>query len=199
MAEIKLFNLYSYDGVKAIDPGLIKYINLKPVIVPKTGQRITGTQFKKSELNIVERLVNKLMVVGHRSKKHTITSGHNTGKTANAIKIVKEAFRIVAEKTKQNPLQVLVTAIENAATREEIIAIEYGGARYPKAVECAPQRRVDLVLRLMTQGTYNKSFNKKKRAHEALADEIISAFTNSAQSSAASKKHELERQADSSR
>ena len=82
-------------------------------------------------------------------------------------------------KLKQNPLAILVRAVENAAPREEVIAIEYGGARYPKAVDVAPRRRVDLALRNMTQGAYVKTFNKKTKIDDALADEIISA-TNQA-------------------
>ena len=93
----------------------------------------------------------------------------------------------------------MVKAVENAAPREEIITIEYGGARYPKAVECAPQRRVDLVLRNITQGSYAKSFGTKKPIENCLADEIISAYKLSNDSFAISKKLEVERQADSSR
>jgi len=101
--------------------------------------------------------------------------------------------------TKQNPIGVVVRAIENAATREEIVTIEYGGARYPKAVECAPQRRVDIALRWMVQGAYHKSFNSKKSFADALTEEIINASQASQNSNAISRKLELERQADASR
>ncbi len=73
------------------------------------------------------------------------------------------------------------------------------GARYPKAVECAPQRRVDIVLRYFVQGAYAKCFNSKKKLVDALADEIINAYKLSPNSLAVSKKLEVERQADSSR
>src|SRR3989338_8217836 len=118
------------------------------------------------------------MVTGHRSKKHFITSGLHTGKGVKGAGIVEEAFSLVAEKTKQNPVAVFVKALENAAPREEIIAIEYGGARYPKAVEVAPQRRVDLTLRYMTQGAFQRSFGKKPTMAQALADEILAAYGN---------------------
>ena len=83
--------------------------------------------------------------------------------------------------------------------REEILTIEYGGARYPKAVECAPQRRIDVALRLMVQGSYHKSFNTKKSIVDTLVDEIYNAYTLSMTSNAIAKKNEMERQADSSR
>ncbi|MCB9359317.1 30S ribosomal protein S7 [Candidatus Woesearchaeota archaeon] len=198
-AEIKVFNKYSADGIKVQDPGLVRYINLEPRIVPKTGGKNIGIRFHKSKTFIVERLINKVMTSGHKSKKHTRTSGHITGKGQTAYNIVEKAFEIIEQKTKKNPVMVLVEAIENAAPREEVIAIEYGGARYPKAVEMAPQRRVDHVLRLFTQSAYSKSFNKPKAIEVALSDEIINAFNMSQNSDAISKKLELERQSDASR
>jgi len=199
MTEIKAFNRWSVEGIKVDDLGLQRYIALDPRIVPKTGARYAGSKFYKSRVFIVERLINKVMVTGHRAKKHKITSYKFTGKGHKAYDIVERTLVLIEKKVKKNPIEVLVKAIENGAPREEIISIEYGGARYPKAVECAPQRRVDLALRLMTQGAYSKSFNTKKSIEEALADEIINAYTLSPSSTAVAKKQELERQADSSR
>ena len=199
MTEVLAFNKWNMDGIKVEDPGLVKYITLTPVIVPKTGARYAGNKFHKSRIFIVERLINKVMITGHRAKKQIISSGHNTGKAQKACSIVEKALEIIEEKTKRNPVEVLVKAIENAAPREEIVTIEYGGARYPKAVECAPQRRVDLVLRLFAQGARQKSFKKKKPVEAALADEIILAYQAQQSCTAISKKLELERQADASR
>jgi len=197
--DVLVFNKWSTDSIRIEDPGLVNYINLDTKIVPKTGARYAKNRFHKSKVFIVERLINKVMVPGHRAKKHKITSGHTTGKSNTAYNLVFEALEMVENATKKNPVAVLVKAIENAAPREEIIAIEYGGARYPKAVEISPQRRVDLVLRQFVQGAYQKQFNKKKLSSKALADEILAAFNMDNQSQAISKKLELERQADSSR
>lgn len=199
MSNILAFNRWNMEGIKVEDPGLSRYITIDPVIVPKTGARYAGNKFHKSRVFIVERLINKIMITGHKSKKHFISSGHNTGKAHKAYDLVENALDIVEKKTKKNPVEVLIKAIENAAPREEIVSIEYGGARYPKAVECAPQRRIDIVLRLMAQGARQKSFNKKKTMETALADEIIAAFQKSPNSVAISKKVDLERQADASR
>ena len=200
MSTIKLFDRWSFDDVKVVDGGLQKYVTLTPIILPKTGGRYTHTRFHKSQINVVERLINKIMVTGHRSKKHIITSGQHTGKGNKAMHIVEEAFEIIESKTKKNPISVFVKALETASPREEIIAIEYGGARYPKSVEVAPHRRVDLTLRYMTQGAFHKCFNSKKSMAQALAEEILAAESNNIQASnALAKKNELERQADSSR
>lgn len=199
MVEVKFFNRWSAEGITVNDPGLAPYLTLEPKIIPKTGARYAGNRFHKSQTFIVERLASKLMNSGHKSKKHYLSSGHNTGKKNKALKIVENALAKAEVKLKQNPLVILVKAIENAAPREEVIAVEYGGARYPKAVEVAPQRRVDLVLRYMTQGAYVKCFNKKMKIENALAEEIINAAQSSGKSVAISKKRDLERQAASSK
>jgi len=197
--EIKTFNRWSLADVTVSDQGLIKYLNLDPRYVPKTGSRYAKDRFHKSKVFIVERLINKLMIPGHKAKKHKMSSGHCTGKAQTAYDIVEQALGKIEARTKTNPIQVLVKAIENAAPREEIITIEYGGARYPKAVECAPQRRIDYALRQMVQGVYAKCFNKKKSVVDALTDEILAAHSLSPTSAAIAKKVEVERQADASR
>jgi small subunit ribosomal protein S7 len=198
-SEVKFFNRWTADGVSVVDTGLQKYMAIEPKIMPKTGARYAGNRFHKSQTFIVERLAAKLMISGHKSKKHIMSSGHNTGKKSQALKIVEKALAKAEAKFGKNPLAILVKAVENAAPREEVIAIEYGGARYPKAVDVAPQRRIDLALRYMTQGAYVRSFNKKMKIEDALADEIINASQASGKSNAISKKKDLERQAASSK
>ena len=199
MSQILAFNRWGTENIEIQDPGLKNYIKLEPRIVPKTGARYVGNKFHKSRVFIVERLINKLMIPGHKGKKHFKTSYHITGKSNKAFDIVEKTFRIIEKEMKENPINVFVKALENSSQREEIITIEYGGARYPKATECSPQRRVDLVLRYMTQGAYHKSFNSKKPYVDCLVDELINAYKCSNASNAIAKKLEVERQADSSR
>ena len=198
-SEIKVFNKWSVEGIKVSDPGLVNYITLKPRIVPKTGARYASNRFHKSKIFIVERLINKLMISGHKSGKHLISSGRNTGKAISTYQLVEKAFTIIEKKLNKNPIEVFVKALENAAPREEIITIEYGGARYPKAVEVAPQRRIDQALKYMVQGVYQKSFDNKKSAVTNLVEEITNAYSKSTNSAAVAKKYEMERQSDSSR
>jgi|TARA_Y100000310_G_scaffold270277_1_gene283977 small subunit ribosomal protein S7 len=196
---MKIFDTWDVSEIKVMDKGLEKYINLNQVLVPRSSGRNVKVKFHKTYYTIIERLMNRLMGAGHKGKKHKYSSGHNTGKSAKLYNLIFKSLKIVEEKLKKNPMEVFVKAVENAAPREEITTIEYGGARYPKSVECSPQRRIDLVLRNMTQGAYSKSFNKKKKAEEALAEEIINAYNLSMESNAVAKKLELERQADSAR
>lgn len=196
---MKLFNIWDISQVTVTDPGLKDYIGLVPQLVPRSQGRFAKHRFYKSRSNIVERLMNHLMVPGHKGKKHFITSGQCGGKSHTAFTIVEKTLKLIESRTKQNPVAVLVKAIENAAPRDEITTIEYGGARYPQSVDCAPQRRIDIALRLMVQGAYAKSFGKKTKIQEALSEEIILAYNVDQKSSAINKKLELERMADAAR
>ena len=193
------YNRWSTADIKIDDPGLAKQIVLEPKLAPRSFGRFAGRRFHKSRVFVIERLANKLYVPGHRSKKHIRSSGHCTGMAAQNYKAVVSALELIEKQTKQNPIAVFVKAIENAAPREEIVAIEYGGARYPKAVDCAPQRRVDIALRNFVHGAFERSFKKKATLAEALAGEILAASRLDNKSFALTKKLELERQADASR
>jgi len=197
---MKLFNKWETDKVVVREKALVPYINLQTILVPRTGGKAAeGQRVFAQKTHIVERLMNKIMVPGHKGKKHKLSSYHITGKSTTAYKTVKTCFELIEKETSQNPIQVFVTALENAAPREEVTSIEYGGARYSKAIEVSPLRRVDYALRLMVQGSYGSSFNKKVKFARALANEILNAYKISQDSAAIQKKLELERQADSSR
>ena len=196
---MKLYDKWETQGIILTDLSLKKPINLDGRLVPKNQGRNASQRFHKSKNSIVERLIGRLMVPGHKGKKHYRTSGRCSGKYIKNTKIVIETLKIVEQKTNKNPIQVLVTALENAAPREEITTIEYGGARYPQAVDCSPQRKIDLALRMMTQGAYQKSFGKKIKMPVALSDEIIAAYNLEQKSVAVAKKLELERMADAAR
>ncbi|MFP3064318.1 MAG: 30S ribosomal protein S7 [Sulfolobus sp.] len=185
--DIKVFGKWD-TNVEIRDPSLKKYISLMPVYLPHTGGRHEHRRFGKSKVPIVERLINNIM-----------RPGRNKGKKMLAYNIVKTAFDIVALKTGQNPIQVLVRAIENAAPREEVTRIMYGGIVYYVAVDVSPQRRVDLALRHIVLGAKDSSFNNPKPIEEALAEEIIAAANNDPKSFAIRKKEEIERIALSSR
>ena len=199
MTEIKYFGRWTADDVVIEDPGLVNYITFEPVHVPKTGARYAKSRFHKSNISIVERFMNKIMGAGHKGKKHVHSTGNTTGKAQTVLSIMEDMLEIIEKKTGRNPIAVLVSGIVNGAPREEIIAIEYGGARYPKAVECAPQRRIDLTIRLMTQSANQKAFDSKKAIAQALADEVMFASEFSPNSAVISKKNDTERQADSAR
>src|SRR5512137_1264321 len=119
--DIKLFGKWSFSDVTVSEEGIKKYISLEPIYMPHTAGRLVGKQFGKSKMNIVERLANKVMRSGQGTRKvagRFIRGGGNTGKKQNALNVVKKSFEIVEQRTKKNPLQVLVDAIANSGPRE---------------------------------------------------------------------------------
>lgn len=187
-AQQLLFNRWDMSEVEIHDPSLARYVNLHTMIVPHSCGKLAGQQFNKSNMLIVERLINKLM-----------QTENNTGKKELAIRIVRDAFEIINKKTKKNPVQVLVDAVANTGPREETVRLKYGGINVPKSVDTAPQRRVDVALRFITAGVLQASHKKKKSVSEALAEELISAANGDTRSYAVSKKEERERIAKAAR
>lgn len=197
--NFKIFDKYDVSEIEVKDLGLKSAINLEPKLIIKSYGRNACANFAQVKINIVERLINHIGVAGHRGKKHKIQKGNSTGKYTKNMKIVLNAFDLIEKRTKKNPVEVFVKAVENSAPRDEITVIEYGGARYPQAVDVSPLRRVNLAIRWIVQGASDKAFNKKKTLAEALAEEIILASEENGESFALRKKNESEKQADSAR
>jgi small subunit ribosomal protein S7 len=186
--EIKLFGKWSFEEIKLDDPGLQQYLSLKPVYVPHSMGRHEHGKFHKAKVSIVERLINNLM-----------RPGSSAGKKTRAINLVKNAFEIINIRTGENPVQVLVSAVENTSPGEDTTRISYGGIAYHMAVDISPQRRVDLALRFLSEGARKQSFGNTKALDEYLAEELILAAKNDVKSYAVKKRNEMERVARSSR
>ena len=186
--NILLFGKYASGEVVVKDGGLAKYINLTPTAVTHTTARHANKWFGKSKVNIVERLINNMM----RTEVFT-------GKKLKAYNVTKKAFEIIEQRTKKNPIQVLVEALENAAPREEITRLQFGGISVPKAVDVAPSRRLDIALRNISKGSVNASFKNTKPIEQCLAEELILASKGDMNSFSVAKKEEIERVASSAR
>jgi small subunit ribosomal protein S7 len=180
--EIKLFGKWSFKGIEVKDEGLKRYLSLKPIYVPHSMGRHEHGRFHKAEVNIVERLVNNLM-----------RPGKNAAKKARAINVVKNAFELIHLRTGQNPIEVLVRAVENSSPCEDTTRISYGGIVYHMAVDISPQRRIDLALRFLCEGARQSSIGNPKSLEECLADELILAANRDVKSHAVSKRYEMER------
>ncbi|MFQ5814922.1 MAG: 30S ribosomal protein S7 [Candidatus Hydrothermarchaeaceae archaeon] len=198
MTEFKIFGLWDVGEVEVSDPSLKACITLNAVSLPHSGGR-HANPFGKSNVNIVERLVNRILVTGHDGKKHKRMSGHNVGKKHMSYNIVKRAFTIIEKRTKKNPIQILVEALSHAAPREDTTRIKYGGVAYHQSVDISPQRRLDLALRYITVGAARNAFKSKKSIEGALADEIVAAAKYDMKCYSISKKEETERMAKAAR
>ena len=198
----KVFDKWDSEGVKITDLSIARYIVLDSKTIPHTFGKQTQKMFAKGKMSLVERLINKLMRSGQGKRKLSgkyIRNRQGCGKKLQAMRIVEEAFEIVEAKTKQNPLQVLVKALENAAPREDTTKIKRGGIAYAVAVDVAPITRLDEALKNIALAGFVGSFNKKKTAGEALAEELILASQEDQKSLSVKRRDEVERIANSSR
>jgi small subunit ribosomal protein S7 len=186
--EILLFHKWSFTGIEAKDKGLKRYLNLTPMVLPHSMGRHEHKRFRKSKVNIIERLINGFM-----------RPGKNAGKKAKATTMVRQALEIINLRTGRNPIEVVVEAVENSAPAEDTTRIGYGGVVYHQSVDLAPQRRIDLALRFITDGARKASANNPRTIQETLADELILASRKDIKSHGISKRHEIERIAQSSR
>jgi len=202
--ELKVMGRWSVEDVEVSDPSLKPYINLDARILPHSHGRHAKKSFGKANVHIVERLINKVMRSGASHSKvggHFMRREHRSlmSKKMKAYEVVKEAFVIIERRTKQNPLQILVRAIENSSPREDTTTIAFGGIRYHMAVDVSPLRRLDIALKNIALGASAKCYRNKTSYAQALAEEIIAAANKDPKSFAYSKKEEIERIAQSSR
>jgi small subunit ribosomal protein S7 len=186
--EIKLFQKWSFKDAKVEDIGLQRYLNLTPMTTPHSMGRHEHQRFRKANVNIVERLINNLM-----------RPGKNSGKKAKTANIVKQAFEIIYLRTGKNPIEVLVKAVENCSPCEDTTRVSYGGVVYHLSVDVAPQRRIDLAIRHITEGASAATKNNPLSIQEAVANELVLAANKDIKSAGIAKRNEIERVAQSSR
>ena len=199
MAQTKnllLFRKWDLSNIEVKDPGLKTAISLRKQILPYTYGRSALKRFNKADVNIVERLINKTM---HFGKKYAKNTGRMTGKKAKLVNTVKTAFEIIELKTGQNPVEVLVRAVEYSAPNEDTTRIVYGGTVYHVSVDVAPIRRVDLALKFISDAIKESTFSNPKPIEEHMAEQIMLAAANDPNAPSVKKKNELERIAQASR
>ena len=183
------------------DTSLTNYINLEPRYTMHSQGRQSKKAFTKSKTHIVERLINTLMRSGTNGKLSgkVIRGRAGCGKKEKMARVCEDAFELIERRTKQNPIQTVIDAIQNAAPREETTRMRMGGIVNHIAVDISPQRRVDFAIRNIGKAVVMRSFDTKKTAARALSEELLLAANNDPQSHAIAKKIEIERVAMSSR
>jgi len=184
----KLFGEWGFEEITVRDIGLQRYININPIYLPHSGGRHEARKFRKSDMNIVERLINSLM-----------RPGSSGGDKSRIISVVRNSFKIINIRSGRNPVEVLVRAIENAAPNEDTTRIGYGGVVYRLATDISPQRRIDLALRFIVRGIREAAFSTRLTLEEIVATQLIGAANNDGNAFAIRRKQEVERIALSSR
>ena len=116
------------------------------------------------------------------------------GKKTIARKIVYNAFDIIKEKTKKEPLEVFELALKNVSPLLEVKSKRVGGATYQVPVEVKGERKMALAMRWIISGAKSK---KGKPMREKLATELMDAANNTGW--AIKKKSDTHRMAEANR
>jgi len=116
------------------------------------------------------------------------------GKKDLARKIVYSALKIIEEKEKKDPLEVLKSAIKNAQPQWETRPRRFGGASYQVPIEIPQERAKRLALKWLVLGAREK---RGKPMKEKLAEEILLSAKN--QGWATKKKEQVHKVAEANR
>ena len=116
------------------------------------------------------------------------------GKKAVAEKIVYSAFDIIAQKTKQDALEVFNTALENVKPVVEVRSRRVGGATYQVPCEVRADRRQALAIRWILSAAQKRS---ETDMTNKLANELLDAYAN--KGSAVKKREDTHRMAEANK
>lgn len=116
------------------------------------------------------------------------------GKKTTAQKIVYDAFGIIKEKTKKEPLEVFDLALRNTSPLLEVKSRRVGGATYQVPREVRGERQLALSMRWLINAAKAK---KGKPMKEKLAAELIDASNNTGE--AVRKKENTHKMAEANR
>ncbi len=116
------------------------------------------------------------------------------GKKSIAEKIVYGAFDIIAEKTKQDPLEVFKTAIDNVRPLVKVVSRRVGGSNYQIPTEVNEKNGRAIAFRWLISYARNRS---EKSMIEKLAGELMSAFKK--EGSSIKKREDTHKMADANK
>lgn len=117
-----------------------------------------------------------------------------SGKKAVAERIVYGALTIVAEKTKEEPIDMFEKALENIQPMVEVKSRRVGGATYQVPVEVRPSRQNALAMRWLVE--FSRKRGEKSMA-QRLAGEILDAADS--KGSAVKKREDVHRMAEANK
>ena len=116
------------------------------------------------------------------------------GKKTIAQKIVYDAFDLINEKLKVEPLKVFFEALDNVRPRMAIKPRRVGGATYQVPMEVPKEKGVSIALRWMREFAMKR---KGKPMNMKLAEEIIAAYKR--EGSIVKKKEDTHKMAEANR
>ena len=116
------------------------------------------------------------------------------GKKSMSERIIENAFQMIKEKTKEDPLGVFNRAIENTKPLVEVKPRRVGGATYQVPVQVHPERGTALAMRWVIQFAREKT---GKPFADRLAEEILAASRK--EGAAIKKRDDTHRMADANK
>ena len=116
------------------------------------------------------------------------------GKKAKAEGIVYEALKIVENRMKKEPMEVLTQALRNATPTVQVKARRVGGATYQVPVEVTPERGQIMAIRWIVGFARDRS---GKSMAEKLAAEIVDAAQE--EGATIKKRQDMHRMAESNK
>ena len=128
---------------------------------------------------MVSRFINKVMIQG---KKNT------------ARILVYSAFDIIADKLKQDPIEVFRKALSNVSPAIEVRSRRVGGATYQVPVEVREERRFALAIRWLKMYA---SERRDKSMASRLASELMAAANG--EGSSVKKRDDIHRMAEANK
>ncbi len=117
-----------------------------------------------------------------------------SGKKAVAEKIVYGALDLVSERTKLEPVDVFIAAMENIRPNVEVKSRRVGGATYQVPVEVRPSRQAALAMRWIVEAARGRS---EKSMGQRLAGELVDASEK--RGTAFKKKEDVHRMAEANK
>ncbi len=133
-------------------------------------------------------------VYNSRLVNMTIRRVMRSGKMSLASRIVYDAFKIIGERTGNDPLETFEQAIKNLTPLVEVKARRVGGATYQVPMEVKPSRGTTLALRWLIQ--FSRSRGGRTMSAK-LANEIMDAANETG--AAMKKRDETHRMAEANK
>ncbi|MCD4684836.1 MAG: 30S ribosomal protein S7 [Anaerolineae bacterium] len=116
------------------------------------------------------------------------------GKKSTARRVIYDAFELIEERAKKDPVELFELALKNVTPILEVKPRRVGGSTYQVPVEVAPARALSLAMRWLMASA--KARGGRSTA-EKLAAELMDAASN--QGAAIKKKDDTHRMAEANR
>lgn len=123
-----------------------------------------------------------------------INSIMKEGKKQVSQRILYDAFKVIGEKTKSEPVEVFKKAVNNVQPSIEVRSRRVGGANYQVPTEVRPDRRVALAIKWIL--TYARARNEKSMSMK-LANELMAAAVG--EGSSVKKKEDVHKMAEANK